>query len=165
MTINGSNVDNNKKKILFLHGLWGQNSSKPSFLRSLGFEVESPILNDWKFSKSIDIAQEFFNKFSPDVIVASSRGGAVAMNIETFETPLLLLAPAWPFFGNKKECKSNSIIIHSNNDEIISIANSIDLAKRCNCKLVITGENHRLNCDESRKAIKESLITMRDCLP
>lgn len=147
----------NKKKILFLHGLWGQNSSKPIFLRSLGFEVESPILSDWSFSKSIDSAQEFFNKFSPDIVVASSRGGAVAMNIETLEIPLLLLAPAWPFFGKKKECKSNSVIIHSNNDEIIPVSNSIDLAKRSNCKLIIAGENHRLNCNESRKAIKESI--------
>lgn len=146
-----------KHKILFLHGLWGQNSSKPFFLKSLGFNVEFPILSDWSFSSSIDVAQKSFDDFKPDLVVGSSRGGAVAMNMNTLETPLVLLAPAWPYFGKSKECKSNSIIIHSQNDEIISIDNSIDLAKRSNCKLLIAGENHRLNCKESRKTLEKSI--------
>lgn len=146
-----------KNKVLFLHGLWGQNSSKPSFIKSLGFDVESPILSDWDFFKSIEVAQKSFNDYRPDIVIGSSRGGAVAMNIDTLDVPLVLLAPAWPYFGSENKCKSNSVIIHSKNDEIISIEDSIDLAKRCNCKLIMAGENHRLNCIEAKEAIKTAL--------
>jgi alpha/beta superfamily hydrolase len=148
---------NIKNKILFLHGLWGQNSSKPIFLKSLGFEVVSPILSDWSFSKSIEVAQKTFDEFKPNFIVGSSRGGAVAMNMETLKIPTILLAPAWNYFGNAKMCKSDSIIVHSKNDEIVSIDKSIDLAKRCGCKLIIAGQDHRLNCFEAKEAIKKAL--------
>jgi hypothetical protein len=36
-----------------------------------------------------------FDQHHPDVVIGSSRGGAVAMNINTVSTPLILLCPAW----------------------------------------------------------------------
>jgi len=36
-----------------------------------------------------------FDKHKPDVVVGSSRGCAVALNIESGEARLVLLCPAW----------------------------------------------------------------------
>jgi hypothetical protein len=36
-----------------------------------------------------------FDQHHPDVVVGSSRGGAVAMNIDAGAAPLVLLCPAW----------------------------------------------------------------------
>ena len=68
--------------ILFLHGL---NSTvggvKPTFLAQHGHTVLNPALPDDDFDEAAKIAQEEFDQHHPDVVVGSSRGGAVAMNI------------------------------------------------------------------------------------
>lgn len=146
-----------ENKILFLHGLFGQNSSKPAFLQSLGHKVLSPNLNDWSFSQSLEIAQNYFDEFRPDIVVGSSRGGALAMNINSHDVPLILLAPAWPYFGNADKTKNNSIIIHSEFDLMVPISFSEQLANKSDCELIVTGQSHRLNCLDAMKAIKSSI--------
>ena len=87
-------------KILFLHG-WQSTPGglKPTYLRKHGHEVLNPHLpND--FDAAVRIAQAEFDQNRPDVVVGSSRGGAVAMNIESKDTPLVLLCPAWKTWGN-----------------------------------------------------------------
>jgi hypothetical protein len=150
-------------KVLFLHGMFGQNSSKPYFIRSLGLEVFHPLLNDWSFEDSIKEAQKHLNETEPDLIVGSSRGGAVAMNIDSKNIPIILLAPAWRFFGKKDQTKNNSTIIHSENDNLIPIKDSIKLAANSNCKLVIAGKDHRLNCEDGKNTIKKIINTYLNC--
>src|SRR5450759_4702294 len=69
-------------KILFLHG-WQSvpGGVKPTFLAQHGHEVINPKLPDEDFTEAVKIAQEEFDKHQPQVVVGSSRGGAVAMNI------------------------------------------------------------------------------------
>jgi len=150
-------------KVLFLHGMFGQNSSKPYFLKSLGLKVCHPILNDWSFESSIEEAQKYLDETKPDLIVGSSRGGAVAMNIQSEDMPLILLAPAWKFFGKKDQTKSNSTIIHSRNDTMISIDDSVKLSQNSNCQLIIAGSDHRLNCVEGKNALKTAIWKYLDC--
>lgn len=145
-------------KVLFLHGMFAQNSKKPYLIRSLGFYVESPILSDWSFRKAKQTAQETFERLEPDIVVGSSRGAAVAMNIETKEVPLILLSPAWPIFGSQNKCKSNSIIIHSRYDSLVPLRKSEELSKRSGCELIIAGNTHRLNCKEGQSALAEVLL-------
>ena len=80
--------------ILFLHG-WQSTPGglKPTYLKSHGHEVLNPTLPDDDFDAAVNIAQADFDKHKPDVVVGSSRGGAVAMNIDTGNTPLVLLCP------------------------------------------------------------------------
>jgi hypothetical protein len=144
-------------KILFLHGMFGQRSSKPDYIKSLGHNVYSPILDDWNFLKSVEVAQRTFEEIQPHLVIGSSRGGAVAMNIDSKKVPLILLAPAWPFFGNAKITKKNSTIIHSENDKLISINYSIKLSKNSCCEIIVAGEDHRLNCQEGKKALISSI--------
>ena len=86
-------VDN---EILFLHG-WQSTPGgiKPTYLKDHGHEVLNPALPDDDFDAAVRIAQAEFDRHQPDVVVGSSRGGAVAMNINSGSTPLVLLCPAW----------------------------------------------------------------------
>ena len=80
-------------RILFLHG-WHSTPGgvKPTFLAQHGHEVFNPALPDDNFDAAVAIAQADFDRGRPDVVVGSSRGGAVAMNISTGDTPLVLSA-------------------------------------------------------------------------
>lgn len=83
-------------KILFLHG-WKSvpGSVKPTYLVNAVDEIINPKLDDEDFELAVQKAQAEYDTHQPDVIVGSSRGGAVAMNIESGDTPLVLLCPAW----------------------------------------------------------------------
>ena len=83
-------------KILFLHG-WQSipGGVKPTFLARHGHQVINPKLPDEDFEESIRIAQAEFDHHHPDVVVGSSRGGAVALNIHCGDARLVLLCPAW----------------------------------------------------------------------
>lgn len=61
--------------------------------------VPNPSLPDDDFAAAVRIAQTEFDRHHPDVVVGSSRGGAVAMNIDSGTTPLVLLCPAWNRWG------------------------------------------------------------------
>jgi len=50
------------------------------------------------------------------VIVGSSRGGAVAVNMQSKDTPLVLLCPAWKNWGTAATVKQNTIILHLQTD-------------------------------------------------
>jgi predicted esterase YcpF (UPF0227 family) len=67
-------------KILFLHG-WHSvpGGVKPTYFIQHGHEVINPSLPDDDFDAAVRIAQAEFDQHRPDVIVGSSRGGAIAM--------------------------------------------------------------------------------------
>ena len=83
-------------KILFLHG-WQSvpGGVKPTYLKDQGHEVINPKLPDDDFVEAVKIAQTEFDIHRPQVVVGSSRGGAVAMNIDCGDAKLVLLCPAW----------------------------------------------------------------------
>jgi hypothetical protein len=135
-------------KILFLHG-WQSvpGGLKPTYLAHHGHEVLNPALPDEDFAGAVRIAQAEFNRHHPDVIVGSSRGGAVAMSIETGNTPLVLLCPAWKRFGTVRTAKANTTILHSRADEVIPFADSEELARNSGlpeAALIEVGTDHRL---------------------
>jgi hypothetical protein len=83
-------------KILFLHG-WQSTPGglKLTYLKDHGHTVLNPALSDDDFEAAVRIAQGEFDQSKPDVVVGSSRGGAVAMNMNAGATTLVLLCPAW----------------------------------------------------------------------
>jgi len=140
-------------KVLFLHG-WNSKPGgvKPTYLANHGHEVINPALSDDDFTNAVAVAQNEFNKHLPDVVVGSSRGGAVAMNINSGNTPLVLLCPAWKNWGNIITLKKGSVILHSRNDEIIPVSNSEELVSKSGldpAALWVVGEDHRLADNES----------------
>lgn len=110
-------------KILFLHG-WQSTPGglKPTYLNDHGHTVLNPALPDDDFDAAVRIAQAEFDQGKPDVVVGSSRGGAVAMNIDAGTTPLVLLCPAWKFWGTATTVKPGTTILHSRADETVPFA-------------------------------------------
>ena len=135
-------------RILFLHG-WQSvpGGVKPTHLKLAGHAVINPKLDDDDFDAAVRVAQWHYDEHQPDVVVGSSRGGAVAMNIESSATPLVLLCPAWKKWGDVKHLKANGVILHSRADDVIPFADSEELI-RCSGlswdALVEVGSDHRL---------------------
>jgi hypothetical protein len=102
----------------------------PIFLARHGHEVINPKLPDEDFNEAVRIAQAEFDQQRPQVIVASSRGGAVAMNINNGDAKLVLLCPAWRRWGTAKAVKPGTVILHSRADEVIPFADSEELVKK-----------------------------------
>jgi len=132
-------------KILFLHG-WQSvpGGVKPTYLAQHGHEVINPNLPDEDFTEAVRIAQAEFDKHRPDVVVGSSRGGAVAMNIDSQDAKLVLLCPAWKKWGSARKVRSETVILHSRADDVVPFADSVDLASKSRATLIEIGTDHRL---------------------
>jgi hypothetical protein len=135
-------------RILFLHG-WQSvpGGVKPTFLVRHGQEVINPKLPDADFAGAVQIAQAEFDRQRPDVIVGSSRGGAVALNMETGAVPLVLLCPAWKKYGTATTAKKNTTILHSRADDVVPFGDSEELVRNSRLPataLVEVGNDHRL---------------------
>lgn len=135
-------------KVLFLHG-WQSvvGGRKPSFFKERGHEVLNPALPDEDFEESVRIAEAEYNQHQPDVVVGSSRGGAVAVNMDRGDTPMVLLCPAWKNWGTVSTVRPNTIILHSRRDDVIPFADSEELVINSALppeSLIEVGTDHRL---------------------
>ena len=147
-------------KILFLHG-WNSvpGGVKPSFLAQHGHEVVNPKLPDEDFAEAVRIAQAEFDKHQPQVIVGSSRGGAVAMNITSGDARLVLLCPAWKKWGTAKTVKAATVILHSRADDVVPFIDSEELVRRSSVPasaLIEIGTDHRLANPEPLAAMLQA---------
>ncbi|HEV3383753.1 MAG TPA: alpha/beta hydrolase, partial [Gemmata sp.] len=89
-----------KMKILFLNG-WRAlpGGMKPTLLANRGHVVNTPKLSDDDFDEAVRVAQLEFDQFQPECVVGLSRGGAVAININTGNARVVLLCPGWKKWG------------------------------------------------------------------
>lgn len=132
-------------RVLFLHGWMSKPGGlKPSFLVQHGHEIINPALPDEDFEASINIAQAAFDRHQPQVVVGSSRGGSVVMNINSADAKLVLPCPAWKNWGSATKVKPGTVILHCRTDEIIPFADSEELVKSSGATLFETGSDHRL---------------------
>lgn len=145
-------------KILFLHGMGSKpGGSKVKFLKSKGYEVFNPFLPKYSWDESLENAQLLVDTEKPDVIIGSSRGGAVALSIKTFGTKLILVAPAWKRFGGSPMHVSGGIVIHCREDKIVPYEDSEELSKLASATLITCGENHRMNDPDALEAILDAV--------
>jgi hypothetical protein len=146
--------------ILFLHGSQSTPGGlKPTYLKEHGHKVLNPALPDDDFDVAVRIAQAEFDRHKPDVVVGSSRGGAVAMNIDAGSTPLILLCPAWKHWGSERTVKPGTVILHSQADEVVPFLDSVELVSNSGLpseSLVEVGTEHRLADSESLKKMVEA---------
>jgi hypothetical protein len=134
--------------ILFLHG-WHSvpGGVKPTYLKDHGHTIINPALDDDDFDAAVRTAQAEFDAHLPQVVAGSSRGGAVAMNINSGNAKLVLLCPAWKRWGAVRTVKPGTIILHSRMDDIIPYAESEELVQRSGLppsSLIEVGTDHRL---------------------
>ncbi|MDZ7616463.1 MAG: alpha/beta hydrolase [Patescibacteria group bacterium] len=150
--------------ILFLHG-WQSTPGgvKPTYLKGHGHTVLNPALPDDDFDLAVGIAQSVHNRHQPDVVVGSSRGGAVAMNIDSKDASLVLLCPAWKTWGTAARVKPSTAILHSRADQVVPFADSEELARNSGLSasaLIEVGTEHRLADDESLAAMLEAAVRL-----
>lgn len=149
-------------KILFLHG-WRSvpGGVKPSYLARHGHEVINPALPDEDFDEAVRIAQAEFDRHRPDVVVGSSRGGAVAMNLAVGDARLVLLCPAWKRWGTARRVKPGTLVVHSRADESIRFADSEELVRNSGLPasaLIEVGTDHRLAAPEPLAAMLRACV-------
>ncbi len=135
-------------RILFLHG-WHSvpGGVKPGFLAARGHEVDNPALDDDDFERALAQAEAAFARRRPDVIVGSSRGGALAMNLRSADVRLVLLCPAWRRWGTAATVKPGTLVLHSRADDVIPFDDSVTLVEASGLPrtaLIEIGEDHRL---------------------
>ena len=150
-------------KVLFLHG-WHSvpGGVKPTYFVKNGHEVINSALPDDDFDAAVGLAQQEFDKHLPDVIVASSRGGAIAMALQSDGVPLVLLCPAWKRWGSVRSVPPNTTILHSRNDEVIPFAESEELVAASGLPrmpLIETGNDHRLADPDSLRAMLQAALS------
>ena len=148
-------------KILFLHG-WNSvpGGVKPTYLKNHGDEVINPALPHEDFAGAVRTAQAEFDQHRPQVVVGSSRGGAVAMNINinSGDAKLVLLCPAWKKYGTARTVKPDTVILHSRADDVVPFADSEELAMNSGATLIEVGNDHRLADPEPLAAMLRACV-------
>jgi hypothetical protein len=156
-------------RILCLHGLESSpNAGKATRLREEGHEVVGPQLDHGAdLTASIATAQaaldEALQAGPVHVIVASSRGGAVACGLQTRGVPLLLLCPAWKKFGLDARLSGRVRILHAAADDLVPLADSVELLERSGLPaeaLTIVGVEHRLHDEAATNAMFAAVIEL-----
>src|SRR5215471_10662242 len=97
-------------------------------------------------NEAVKIAHTECDKHYPDVVVGSSRGGAVAMNIDCGEARLVLLCPAWKRWGTAKAVKAGTVPLHSRADDVVPFGDSEELVQNSDLPtsaLSEVGTDHR----------------------
>lgn len=144
-------------KILYLHG-WNSVAGgvKPTYLKSHGHEVIEPALEHEDFQAALKTAQAAFDQHQPDVVVGSSRGGAVAVNLDSGSARLVLICPAWKKWGTAKSVKPETKILHSRADDVVPFADSVEITTNSRLPetaLIEVGRDHRLADPEPLEAL------------
>jgi hypothetical protein len=145
-------------KILFCHGLEGSPSGrKATALRDAGHEVVAPPLPKEDFPEAVRTARKALAESRPDVLVGSSRGGAVAMRVASASAaPLVLLAPAWRRCGVEPSVRRDTRVLHGIKDDVVPLADSIELETRSNLppeNLIPVNDDHRLASPRALEAL------------
>ena len=141
--------------ILFLHGLESlPGGSKVTYLEGLGHNVLNPLLPKDDFDESVMIAQEYIDNESPDVIVGSSRGGAIAMAVNPQGARIILIAPAWKRFDVAPNLAPSTTILHCTADNIVYYEDSEELGSE---NLIPCGEDHRMADTDALEALKNAV--------
>ena len=129
---------------------------KPTSMRSHGHEVIEPELDHEDFEVALRTAQAAFDQHQPEVVVGSSRGGAVAMNLDSGPARLVLICPAWKKWGTAKSVKPGAVILHSRADDVVPFADSVELISMSqlpDTALIEVGKDHRLADAEPLEAL------------
>ena len=147
-----------KLKILFLHGLESKpGGSKVKHLESLGHEVLNPSLPKDSWSDSVKIASEMMLS-KPDVVIGSSRGGALAMQVAHFTTNLILIAPAWEKYGVHPTVPYGTKVLHSFKDDVVPYLDSSKIIiNNDGVKLIEIGDDHRMSDISALSALSDCL--------
>lgn len=143
-------------KILFLHGLESvPGGDKPEYLEGLGHTVLNPYLPRNDFELSMQIAQEEIDLESPEIVIGSSRGGAVAMSLDLKGARLILIAPAWKGYDVPGQVPPGTQVLHCTSDDIVHYEDSEEV--QGDPVLIPCGDSHRMNDTDALEALGDAV--------
>jgi predicted esterase YcpF (UPF0227 family) len=132
-------------KVLFLHGLEGTpNGTKVQYLKNAGIDVIAPKLPKSSWDESLDRALDALKNHDIGLIVGSSRGGALACDLDT-DVRKVLIAPAWRRFNVSPNVDASTIILHCAEDDMVDYSDSVELKNNYHAALITIGQNHRMS--------------------
>jgi len=147
-------------RVLFCHGKEGNpNGTKAVTIGKMPDTIvvtpkltnsydESDFLND------LTIVEALAN--GADVLVGSSRGGALVCQVRTKQRKVLV-APAWKKFSVLPHLTKDDVILHSRNDDLVPFEDSLALVELFGCKLIECGVDHRMSDAETLELIKNTI--------
>jgi predicted esterase YcpF (UPF0227 family) len=146
-------------KVLFCHGKEGSPNGKKATMVKENFQTcQIPKLKN--SFETIDFLDDLtrIEKLAEraDVIVGSSRGGALVAQART-GVRKVLIAPAWKKFQVVPYLTKEDIILHSKQDDLVPYEDSVRLANMFGCRLIECGLDHRMSDDETLKLIKNTI--------
>ena len=148
-------------RVLFCHGKEG--NPKGSKAIAIG-KMPDTIVVTPKLTNSYE-REDFVNDLGlvealaegADVLVGSSRGGALVANAKA-SFRKVLIAPAWRRFNVEPNLTKEDIILHSRHDNLVPYEDSVVLAERFGCTLIECGANHRMSDEATLLEIKKAIL-------
>lgn len=139
-------------RVLFIHGLESSpNGNKARYLAER-FEAHTPAMNTGDWIGCLQQQKEAIRSFQPDVVVGSSFGGAVLVELlrqGAWTGPTLLLAQAALKFNPEARLVEGVrvLLVHGSSDDVVPPEHSRRLAETGDAELVELLEvedDHRL---------------------
>lgn len=115
------------------------------------------------FAKSVRVQEEALQKHSIDVVLGSSYGGAVALELlrkGAWKGPTVLLCPAHRLVAERAHLplvpvalSEHVLVVHGTNDTTVPIAHSRALIENTRASLIEVEDDHRLNAHATKEGL------------
>lgn len=121
-------------RVQFAHGLESSPQGNKARLFAGAFTAETPAMNTRDFGSCVDVHAAVLERFRPDVLVGSSFGGAVVVELLArglYRGPTLLLAQAALHYRPDARLPQGVRVwlVHARQDDIVPFADSEKLAR------------------------------------
>jgi predicted esterase len=121
-------------RVQFIHGLESSPQGAKAQLFARHFDARTPAMNTRDFQASVEVQAAVLREFEPHVLVGSSYGGAIALELlqrGDWRGPTLLLAQAALRLGRPAWLPEGVTIwlVHGTRDELIDPEDSRALAR------------------------------------
>ena len=139
-------------RVQFIHGLESNPQGTKARTLAEHFDVRTPAMDTRDFDGCVELQARVLAEHRPRVLVGSSFGGAVAVELlrrGDYRGPTLLLAPAARRYDRDAVLPEGArvMIVHGHGDDVIDIADSRALAATGSAEsvdLIELDDDHRL---------------------
>jgi predicted esterase len=128
-------------RVLFAHGLESSPQGNKARLFAQHFSARTPAMNTRDFESCVEVHAEAVREFAPNVVVGSSFGGAVVVELLSrgvYRGATLLLAQAAIHYNPQARLPAGVpvTLVHGVGDDLIPIEHSRELARTGSPELV-----------------------------
>lgn len=115
-----------------------------SFLKYF-IQKKSDDMNKEHIKKNTEKHDKELNDFQPDIVIGSSQGGAIAMEVADrhSNSKYILASPAWKIFNaNPSKLPRDTIIMHGTKDITVPLQDSMELVDKYGFELITYEGGH-----------------------